>query len=156
VIVSLLKLGRVSPMLWISAILVVGAGAVTIWLRDPRFIQMKPTFIYSAFSILLFAGLLAGKPLLKFVFHLAFEGLSDKGWTKLTLNWAIFFAAMAVGNELLRHWLSFDTWLAVKVWGVTAVSMLFAFANIPMLLRHGFTVPESKDEIPPIPPASQG
>lgn len=156
VIMSLLKLGRVSPMLWISAILVVGAGAITIWLRDPRYIQMKPTLIYSAFSIMLFAGLLAGKPLLKYVFHLAFEGLSDKGWMKLTLNWALFFAAMAVANEVLRHWLSFDTWLSVKVWGITAVSLLFAFANIPMLLRHGFTVPDSKDDTPPIPPASQG
>lgn len=156
VIVSRLKLGRVSPMLWLSAILVVGAGAITLWLHDPRYIQMKPTIIYSAFSIMLFGGLLAGKPLLKYVFHLAFEGLSDRGWMKLTLNWALFFAAMAVVNEVLRHWLSFDTWLSVKVWGITAVSLLFAFANIPMLLRHGFSVPDPKDETPPIPPASQG
>ena len=156
VIVSLLKLGRVSPMLWISAVLVVGAGAITIWLRDPRYIQMKPTIIYAAFSILLFGGLLAGKPLLKHVFHLAFEGLTDTGWMKLSLNWALFFGAMAVLNEVLRHWLSFDTWLSVKVWGITILSLLFAFANIPMLLRHGFTVPDAKDDTPPIPPASQG
>ncbi len=156
VIVSLLRLGRVSPMLWISAILVVGAGAITLWLRDPRYIQMKPTIIYAGFSILLFAGLLAGKPLLKHVFHLAFEGLSDKGWMKLSLNWALFFGAMAILNEVLRHWLSFDAWLSVKVWGITILSLLFAFANIPMLMRHGFTVPDPKDETPPIPPASQG
>ena len=156
VIVSKLRLGRVSPMLWVSAILVVGAGAITIWLRDPRYIQMKPTIIYSAFSILLFGGLIAGRPLLKYVFHLAFEGLSDKGWMKLTLNWALFFAAMAILNEVLRYWLSFDTWLSVKVWGITALSLLFAFANIRMLLRHGFTVPDPEEKTPPIPPASQG
>lgn len=156
VIVSRLKLGRVSPMLWLSAILVVGAGAITLWLHDPRYIQMKPTIIYAGFSILLFGGLLAGKPLLKHVFHLAFEGLSDTGWMKLTLNWAIFFGAMAVLNEVLRHWLSFDAWLSVKVWGITILSLLFAFANIPMLMRHGFSVPDPKDETPPIPPASQG
>ena len=156
VIVSLARLGRVSPMLWISAILVVGAGAITIWLRDPRYIQMKPTIIYAGFSILLFAGLLGGKPLLKPVFHLAFEGLSDTGWMKLSMNWALFFGAMAVLNEVLRHWLSFDSWLSVKVWGITILSLLFAFANIPMLMRHGFTVPDGKDETPPIPPASQG
>ncbi len=156
VIVSKLKLGRVSPMLWISAILVVGAGAITIWLRDPRYIQLKPTIIYAGFSIMLFGGLIAGKPLLKHVFHLAFEGLSDKGWMKLSLNWALFFGAMAILNEILRHWLSFDTWLSVKVWGITILSLLFAFANIPMLMRHGFTVPDGKDETPPIPPASQG
>jgi intracellular septation protein len=156
VIVSLLRLGRVSPMLWLSAILVVAAGAITIWLHDPRYIQMKPTIIYAGFSVLLFAGLLAGKPLLKHVFHLAFEGLSDTGWMKLSLNWALFFGAMAILNEVLRHWLSFDTWLSVKVWGITVLSLLFAFANIPMLMRHGFSVPDSKDETPPIPPASQG
>jgi intracellular septation protein len=151
VIASRLLLGRVSPMLWISAILVVGFGALTIWFRDPRFIQMKPTIIYAGFALLLFAGLAAGRPLLKYVFHLAFEGLSDKGWMKLTLNWAIFFACMAVLNEVMRAWLSFDTWLTVKVWGITILSLLFAFANIPMLMRHGLTVAEAKDDAP-VPP----
>jgi intracellular septation protein len=75
---------------------------------------------------------------------------------KLSLNWALFFGAMAILNEVLRHWLTFDTWLSVKVWGITILSLLFAFANIPMLMRHGFTVPDGKDETPPIPPASQG
>jgi intracellular septation protein len=163
VIVSLVRIGRVSPMLWISAVLVVGFGALTLWLRDPRFIQMKPTIIYAGFALLLFGGLAAGKPLLKYVFHLAFEGLSDKGWMKLTLNWALFFAAMAILNEVMRAFLSFDTWLTVKVWGITILSLLFAFANIPMLLRHGLTVPEDdKDSsdpadsadapLPPVPP----
>lgn len=165
VIVSKLRIGRVSPMLWISAVLVIGFGALTIWLHDPRFIQMKPTIIYAGFALLLFAGLAAGRPLLKYVFHLAFEGLSDKGWMKLTLNWALFFAAMAILNEILRARLSFETWLTVKVWGITVLSLLFAFANIPMLLRHGLTVPDDDgkpadpagDEqadlpLPPVPP----
>lgn len=159
VLVSKLKLGFVSPMLWISAILVVGFGALTLFFHDPRFIQMKPTFIYAGFSLLLFAGLAAGRPLLKYVFHLAFEGLDDKGWMKLSRNWALFFAFMALLNEGLRAWLSFDTWLTVKVWGVTALSLVFAFANIPMLMRHGFSVedPDEKKillDLPPVPPQS--
>jgi intracellular septation protein len=150
-VVSLAKLGRVSPMTWISAVLVIGFGALTIYFRDPRFIQMKPTIIYTGFALLLFAGLAAGRPLLKHVFAMAFEGLSDAGWTKLTRNWAFFFAAMAILNEGLRANLSFDDWLAVKVWGITILSLLFAFANIPMLMRHGFTA-EAKQETPPVPP----
>jgi intracellular septation protein len=151
VLVSKLRLGRVSPMLWISAILVLGFGALTLYFRDPRFIQVKPTIIYAGFSLLLFAGLAAGRPLLKYVFGLAFEGLSDAGWMKLTRNWALFFAGMAILNELLRVNLSFATWLTVKVWGLTILSLLFAFANIPMLMRHGFTVEGAKQE-PPVPP----
>jgi intracellular septation protein len=149
--VSLAKVGRVSPMTWITAILVIGFGALTLRFGDPRFIQMKPTIIYAGFALLLFGGLAAGKPLLKYVFHLAFEGLSDKGWMKLTLNWAIFFAAMAVLNEVMRAWLSFDTWLTVKVWGITVLSLLFAFANIPMLMRHGLSVADAKEDAP-VPP----
>ena len=163
--VSLARFGRVSPMTWISAILILGFGALTLYFRDPRFIQMKPTIIYTGFALLLFGGLAAGKPLLKYVFHLAFEGLSDRGWMKLTLNWALFFAAMAIVNEVMRASLSFDTWLTIKVWGITILSLLFAFANIPMLLRHGLTVPDDDrkaadptgDEqadlpLPPVPP----
>ena len=149
--VSVAVLKRVSPMTWISAVLVVGFGGLTIYLNDPRFIQLKPTIIYSGFALLLFAGLAARKPLLRYVFGPIFEGLNETGWLKLSRNWAIFFAAMAVVNEGLRAWLSFDAWLTVKVWGVTILSMAFALANIPMLLRHGFSVADVKEE-PPIPP----
>ena len=103
------------------------------------------------FALLLFAGLAAGKPLLRYVFGPIFEGLTETGWLKLSRNWALFFAAMAVVNELLRAQLSFEDWLTVKVWGVTALSLLFAFANIPMLMRHGFSVPDPAEDTP-IPP----
>ena len=151
--VSLYKLGRVSPMSWVSAILVVGFGGLTIYFHDPKFIQVKPTIIYSGFALLLFGGLAAGRPLLKYLFGPIFEGLSEAGWLKLTRNWALFFAAMAILNEVLRAALSFDAWLTVKVWGITILSLLFAFANIPMLMRHGFSPAEAKED-PPIPPPS--
>ncbi|MGF1549369.1 MAG: inner membrane-spanning protein YciB [Sphingomonadaceae bacterium] len=151
VAVSLVKLGRVSAMMWLSAVLVIGFGGLTIWLNDPKFIQLKPTLIYAGFSLLLFFGLATGRPLLKYVFGTAFAGLSEEGWLKLTRNWALFFAAMAGLNEALRVYLSFETWLTVKVWGVTALSLIFAIANLPMLMRHGFSVPEKAEE-PPVPP----
>ncbi|MEA3389790.1 MAG: septation protein IspZ, partial [Pseudomonadota bacterium] len=56
--------------------------------------------------------------------------------------WALFFVAMAIANEAMRRTMSFDAWLAVKVWGVTIVSVVFAAANIPMLMRHGLTLGE--------------
>lgn len=145
-VISLWKLGRVSPMTWLSAILVIGFGGLTLYFRDPRFIQLKPTLIYGGFAMLLFAGLAMGRPLLRYVFGPVFEGLSEAGWMKLSRNWALFFTAMAVVNEVLRTQLSFDTWLTVKVWGVTIASLLFAFANIPMLMRHGLSLAEAEAE----------
>ncbi len=145
VAVSKWKLGRVSPMLWLSAVLVVGFGALTLWFRDPKFIQIKPTIVYLFFAALLIGGVLRGKAMLKYVLEAAYEGLTDEGWRKLSLSWGLFFLALAGANEIMRAALSFDIWLTVKVWGVTAATFLFAMANIPMLMRHGLSL---GDEVP--------
>lgn len=145
VIISKVKLGRVSPMLWLSAMLILFFGGLTIYFHDQRFIQIKPTIIYAFFAAMLFAGLMRGKPLLKYLLQAAYDGLTDEGWRKLSRNWAFFFVAMAVANEAMRRSMSFDAWLAVKVWGVTIVSLLFAAANVPMLLRHGLSLGEKLD-----------
>ncbi|QUT07467.1 septation protein IspZ [Sphingobium phenoxybenzoativorans] len=145
VIVSIWKLGRVSPMLWLSAVLVLFFGSLTIYFHDERFIQIKPTIIYSFFALMLFAGLLRGKPLLKYLLQAAYDGLSEEGWKKLSRNWAYFFVFMAALNEAMRATLSFDTWLSLKVWGVTAISFIFAASNIPMLMRHGMNIGEKVD-----------
>lgn len=145
IVVGLTVVKRVSPMVWVSTVLILGFGAITLYLRDPRFIQMKPTFIYIGFAVLLGAGLMRGKALLKWLFGPVFPGLSDEGWMKLSRNWAVFFALLAVANEFMRAYLTFDTWLTLKVWGVTVVSFIFAIANMPMLLRHGLD-PEKKAE----------
>jgi intracellular septation protein len=145
VIISKVKLGKVSPMLWLSAVLVLFFGSLTIYFQDQRFIQTKPTIIYSFFALMLFAGLARGKPLLKYLLQAAYDGLSEEGWRKLSRNWAFFFVAMALVNEALRAALSFDAWLTVKVWGVSIVSFLFAAANIPMLMRHGLNIGEKID-----------
>ncbi len=147
VIISKLLLGRVSPMLWLSAILVVGFGGLTLYLHDERFIQIKPTVIYGLLSALLFAGVLTGRPLLKYLLEAAYEGLSERGWMLLSRNWAFWFAAMAIANEALRATLSFDAWLTAKVWGVTIATLVFGAANVPMLMKHGLG-----DDPAPVPP----
>lgn len=140
--VSKWRLGRVSPMLWLSAILVLFFGALTLYFHDPQFIQAKPTIIYAFFAVMLLGGWLRGKPLLRYLLQSAYSGLSETGWLKLSRNWGLFFLVLAIANEIMRATLSFDTWLAVKVWGVTIVSMLFAMANLPMLMKHGLNLGE--------------
>ena len=131
------KIGHVSPMMWLSAILVVGFGGLTIYFNDQKFIQIKPTIIYVMLGGLLIGGLLRGRALLKFVIGPAFTGLDDRGWMALSRNWGLFSLALAGMNEILRAVTSFDTWLTVKVWGVPILSMVFVAANMPMLLKHG-------------------
>ena len=141
-VVSKVRLGKISPMLWLSTVLIVGFGSLTVWLGDPDYIQMKPTAIYLLFAATLSVGLMRGKAMLKYLLESAFDGLDDAGWLKLSRNWAVFFVVLAVINEVLRQLYNksnggFETWLWIKVWGISALSFLFTFAQIPMLLRHG-------------------
>lgn len=139
-VVSKWKLGRISPMMGFSALLILGFGALTIYFRDLRFIQHKPTFIYLMFAAILFIGLMRGKAALKYLLEYAYAGLSDAGWIKLSRNWALFFLFLAGLNEAMVAILTQEQWVTAKVWGVTALTMIFAIANIPMLMRHGLAV----------------
>ena len=124
-------------MLWFSTALIVGFGALTIFFGDPRFVQLKPTIIYTGFGVALLVGFFLGRALLKILLEAAFEGLTDEGWLKLSRNWGVFFTAMAIFNEIMVMALSFEWWLTLKVWAVPIVSFVFAMANIPMLMKEG-------------------
>lgn len=143
--VSHWKLGRISPMLWLSTLLIVGFGGVTIFLQDPFYIQLKPTVIYLLFGVLLIGGYLRGRPLLKYLLEAAFEGLTEQGWMKLSRNWGWFFFVLAALNEVLRRQLEFGDWIAAKLWVFLPLTFLFTFAQIPMLLRNGMAEPATKD-----------
>ena len=151
VLVSKWKLGRVSPMLWLSTVLIVGFGGLTILLRDQIWIQIKPTAIYVLFGTLLLIGVMRGKALLKILLEAAFEGLDDAGWLKLSRNWGLFFFALAALNEALRAQLSFGDWIAAKLWVFLPLTFLFTFLQIPMLLRHGLAQ-EAEPEVLSDPP----
>jgi intracellular septation protein len=56
-IFSLVRFHHISPMLWLSGALVVVFGGLTIYFHDPRFIQMKPTFVYAILAAVLGFGL---------------------------------------------------------------------------------------------------
>ncbi len=138
-LVSQIRYKSISPLLWFSGLMVVVMGGLTIWLHDETFIKIKPTLYYVLVSALLAFGLATGKPLLKAVLGSTYPGLDDAGWTRLTRNWALFFAAMAVLNESVWRNSSTEFWIGFKIWGAIPLTFLFALANVPMLMRHGLT-----------------
>lgn len=149
---SKLVLGRISRMLLLSTILIVGFGSLTVFLRDPFYVQVKPTVLYLFFGVVLLIGWLRGKALLQWLLEAAFEGLNEEGWLKLSRNWGLFFLFFAVLNEVLRHMLSFGDWLSAKLWVFMPLSFLFTFTQLPMLLRHGLAA-NAEDEVVENPPS---
>ncbi len=150
-IFSWVKAGHISPMLWLSGGLVLVFGSLTLYFHDRTFIQVKPTFVYAMFAVLLAYGLATGKPLLQNLLESAYPGLSAKGWRQLTINWAAFFAVAAVGNEVARASLNWDQWVTFKTWGMIPATLIFTFANIPMLLKHGLQLDKREEAAVPPP-----
>ena len=145
---SYVRYRTISPLLWFSGLMVVVMGGFTIWLHDESFIKMKPTIYYVLVSALLGFGLMTGRPLLKAVLGSTYPGLDERGWNKLTRNWAIFFAGMAVLNELVWRNSTTSFWIGFKLWGAIPLTFLFALANVPMLMKHGL----NRDDAEPVEP----
>lgn len=147
---SWFKAGHISPMLWLSGGLVLVFGSLTLYFHDRTFIQVKPTFVYAMFAVLLGYGLATGRPLLQSLLESAYPGLTARGWRLLTINWAVFFALAAAANEVARAMLSWDQWVFFKTWGMIPATLIFTFANIPMLLKNGLQLDRKEEAaIPP-------
>lgn len=149
------KFGKISPMLMLSTALIVGFGALTIWLRDPDFIQVKPTAIYAFFGVVLLIGYARGRAMLQILLEAAFEGVDQQGWLKLSRNWGVFFLALAVLNEVLRAQMTFEGWLWAKFWVFMPLTFLFTFTQIPMLLKHGLALDDADEVIKDKPPTGE-
>jgi intracellular septation protein len=145
---SQIRYKHISPLLWFSGLMVVVMGGLTLWLQNETFIKLKPTIYYVFVSGLLGFGLMTGRPLLKAVLGSTYPGLDEQGWRKLTRNWALFFLFMGLLNELVWRNTSTDVWVGFKLWGAIPLTLLFAIANVPMLLRHGL----ARDDTAPAEP----
>ena len=75
------------------------------------------------------------KPLLAMVFDQMFH-LTEEGWRKLTVRWALFFLVLAVLNEIVWRTQSTDTWVAFKVFGVMPLTFVFAMLQYPLLTKY--------------------
>ena len=134
-VLSLILLRRV-PMLPLVTAAIVGIfGGLTLWLQDETFIKMKPTIINAIFAILLLGGLMARQLWLKKLLGQALS-ITDEGWRKLTLRFGLFFAAMALLNEIVWRTQSTDFWVAFKVFGLMGLTFAFMFAQAPLFARY--------------------
>ena len=140
--VSYAMLRRFPIMPLITAVIVLIFGSLTLVLHDETLIKIKPTALYILFGAALFVGLWLKKPLLKILFDGALH-VTDEGWRKLTWRWAFFFLALAVLNEIVWRTQTTDMWVKFKTFGFLPLTLLFALAQAPLIMKY-----ETKDEGP--------
>lgn len=134
-VVSYALTRKLPLMPFVTAIVVVVFGGLTLWLHDETFIKLKPTIIYILFGGTLLGGLLFGKSLLGYVFDSVFR-LTDEGWKKLTFRWALFFFALAVLNEIVWRTMSTDVWVNFKVFAILPLTFIFAMSQMRLITKH--------------------
>ena len=143
-VISYLLTRHLPIMPVITAVIVLVFGSLTLILHDEQFIKLKPTIIYLLFGGVLLGGLAFGKPLLGTVFDSVFH-LSEEGWRKLTLRWALFFFGLAGLNEIVWRTQTTDFWVSFKVFGVLPLTFLFAALQFPLMSKYAVPGPEQPE-----------
>lgn len=124
----------------VTAIVVAIFGGLTLWLQDDTFIKMKPTIVNVIFALILGFGLLQGRSYLRYLMGETMP-LTDRGWLLFTRNWALFFLACAIANELVWRTQTTEFWVNFKTFFYLPVTILFVAAHIPFLQRHSTETP---------------
>jgi intracellular septation protein len=135
----LLRGRKVDGALWVSMVVFLFFGGLTIYFHDDDFIKWKPTIIYWSFAIaMVVASRFFGKNLIR----LAMEkqvALPDGVWDRLHTAWVAFWIALGLLNLFVAFVLfKSDTgaWVSFKAFGVTGLMLAFFVAQGFYLSRH--------------------
>lgn len=134
---------RIAPFPLLGGVAALLAGGLTVFFHDVRFVKMKPTVMNSIFAVLLMGGLALKKNPLKMLMGSSIN-MPDEGWRKLTLRYGLFFAALAITNELVWRTQSDDVWVAFRFPGLIILTVIFSFTQVPLMMKYAKT-----DEPPP-------
>ena len=133
-----LKLRRrpIDAMQWLGLGIIVVFGGMTLLLHDETFIKWKPTVLYGAFAIALaFARLLMGRNLVESLMSRQIR-LPAPIWDRLNWAWCGFFALMSALNLAVAYRFSTEIWVNFKVFGTTALIIVFVIGQALLLGRH--------------------
>lgn len=69
--------------------------------------------------------------------------LPENIWNRLNLAWALFFALCGFLNWYIAFNFSLETWVNFKVFGLTAMTFIFAIGSVLSLYKY---MPEEQED----------
>lgn len=139
----LLARGRpVKPMLWLSAVLIIAFGGMTIWLQNELFIKWKPSLLYWSFAVILAGGQVFFKRNLLAALLGSELVLARPVWDRMLWLWAGFFALLGASNLYVAYRYTTEQWVDFKTFGLLGITFVFVFGLGIYLSRHMKEAPD--------------
>lgn len=131
-----LRHGTVDKMLLMSGVIITVFGGATLLLKDPKFIQWKPTILYWLFTAgMLGSQLLFNKNPIRSLMEKQIS-LPDLVWSKLNIAWALLFLALGFLNLYVAYNYSQDIWVDFKLFGITGIMFLFIILQTVFISKY--------------------
>ncbi len=131
-----LRYKKVEKMQWITLILLVFFGGMTLAFRDPDFIKWKPTVVNWLFAAAFWGSLFIGeKSLLQRMMDQAIT-VPDNIWVRLNYIWISFFIGIGLLNLYVAFNYDEDTWVNFKMFGMLGITFAFVIAQGFYIARH--------------------
>ena len=125
---------RLAPLPLLTGGFALIFGVLTLVFHDPTLLKIKLTIQNG----LLAAVLLGSLPLKRYPFkYLLGEAIriTDEGWRGLTLRYGLYFAAVAIVNEVVWRTQSDDAWVAFRG-GLWIASAAFGIWQVFYIMKH--------------------
>jgi intracellular septation protein len=132
---------RIAPLPALTGGFALVFGVLTLVFHDPTLLKIKITLQNAVLAVVLLGSLPLRKYPFKYLLGDAFQ-LTEAGWRGLTLRYGLFFAAVAMVNEIVWRTQTDDAWVAFRG-GLWMASAVFGVWQVFFLMKHMI-----KDETP--------
>lgn len=136
VLFAWIKHRKVETIHWVTLILIVIMGSLTLYFQDEQFIKWKPSVINWAFGIAFFGSQFIGKkPFVERMMSANLE-LPAKVWTQLNLSWALYFMILGFANLYVIYNFNTDMWVNFKLFGMLGMTIIFVILQSLYLYKY--------------------
>jgi intracellular septation protein len=123
-------------MLWVSLVLVVVFGGLTLAFQNEAFIKWKPTILYWVFAgSMAFSAYVLKKNAIKAMLGEQLT-LPEPVWTKVNLSWIAFFLVMGGLNLFIAFNFPTDVWVNFKLFGGMGLMLVFVIGQGMLLSKY--------------------
>jgi intracellular septation protein len=125
---------RLAPLPLLTGGFALIFGVLTLVFHDPTLLKIKLTIQNGLLAVVLLGSLPLGKYPFKYLLGDAIK-ITDLGWRGLTLRYGLYFAAVAIVNEIVWRTQSDDTWVAFRG-GLWIASAAFGIWQVFFIMKH--------------------